>query len=132
MKVIKHKKVPVSEYGWINTEDCPCGDVYAHYLWMAAPEIKWYYVEDVGSYQGIVYAIGKYKSKIFVMKDYYGSCSGCGAWGEGGEPETLKDVLGHGELFTNKKKALDFVQKTWGNEYESVTKDYIEALQSLR
>lgn len=127
-KVIKHKKVKVSDWGWINTDDCPCGDMFAHYLWMAAPEIKWLYVEDVGSYQGDVYAIGKYKRQWFIMHDYYGSCSWCGAWGEGGEPEKLKDVLENGELFKSKKDALNFVIKTYAKKYESPTEKFYEVL----
>ena len=130
MKKIKHIEVKVGDYGWVNTDLCPCGDTYAHYLWMAAPEIDWYHVEDVGSYQGTVYALGKYKDKLFVMKDYYGSCSGCGAWGEGGEPEKLKDVLGHGELFKSKKEALNFVLKVWAKDgYEKPTDEFINLLK---
>lgn len=128
MRTIKHKIVPVESYGYIETDKCPCRDMYAHYLWMAAPEIKWIYVEDVGSYQGTVYALGKYQGKWFVMKDYYGSCSGCGAWGEGGEPESLKDVLANGELFKTKTQALKFVNKVWINDYEPPTKDFISLL----
>lgn len=128
MKAIKHKKVKVSNYGWINTDDCLCGDVYAHYLWIAAPEIKWLYVEDVGDYQGVVFAIGKYQRKWFIMQDYYGSCSGCGAWGEGGEPEKLEDVLSHGELFTTKKATLNFAIKTYKDSYESPTEKFWEML----
>ena len=132
MKKIKHTEVKPSEYGWINSSKCPCGDIYAHYLWMAAPEIEWYYVEDVGGYQGEVYALAKYEGKIFIMHDYYGSCSGCGAWGEGGEPEKLKDVLGNGELFEEKKDAINFVEKTYKNNYgNNPTNTFFEKLRSL-
>lgn len=117
MKTIKHTKIPVNNDGWIDESKCQCGDMYAHYLWMAAPEIDWYYVESVGDYQGIVFAIGKYNNQWFVMKDYYGSCSYCGAWGEGGEPEGLKDVLEHGELFDSPKQAREFVLQTWSKSY---------------
>ena len=130
MKIIKHKPVKIGEWGYINIDECPCGDMYAHYLWIAAPQIKWYYVEGVGSYQGTVYALGKYKSRWFVMKDYYGSCSWCGAWGEGGEPENLKSVLGNGELFTTRKKALDFVLETWAKDsWEAPTDNFIQRLK---
>ena len=129
MREIKHKEVKIGPYGWIGLNNCPCADIYAHYLFMAAPEISWYYVEDVGSYQGTVYAIGKYKKQWFVMKDYYGSCSGCGAWGEGGEPETLKDILENGELFKSKKQALDFVTRVWAKDVsEPPSKKLIELL----
>ena len=96
---------------------------------MAAPEISWYHVEDVGSYQGTVFAIGKYQKKWFVMQDYYGSCSGCGAWGEGGEPEKLKDVLSHGELFEKKKDAFNFAFKTYKDSYEPPTDRFWEILK---
>ena len=130
IKYIKHKKVPVQSYGYINSDDCPCKDMFAHYLWMAAPEIKLIHVEDVGSYQGTVFAIGRYKNKWFIMKDYYGSCSGCGAWGEGGELESLKSVLNNGELFTSKQKAYEFVTKTYlsDSSYERPTNEFINIL----
>lgn len=95
--------------------DC-CGDVFEHFLSLVAPEIVWKYIEDVGSYQGTVFAIGAYDGQIFVMKDYYGSCSGCGAWGEGGEPVSLEDVLGNGELFSSAEEALNFVNRVWNSE----------------
>ena len=40
-----------------------------------------------------------YKNQILFYEDYYGSCGGCGAWGEGGEPESQKIVLEHSHLF---------------------------------
>lgn len=128
MNTIKHKKIKVESYGWTNTDNCPCQNMYAHYLWMAAPEIKWLYVEDVGSYSGDVYAIGRYKKQWFVMHDYYGSCSGCGAWGEGGEPEKLEDVLSHGELFKSKKDALKFAILTYKNSYDCPTEGFYDNL----
>ena len=66
------------------------------------------------------------------MKDYYGSCSGCGAWGEGGEPETLKDVLSNGELFKTKKQALEFAVKTYKNDYEAPTDKFWDILLKLK
>lgn len=108
--------------------DCP-GGRYWHYLALNAPEIKWLYVEDVVDFQGVVYAIGKYKKQWFIMKDYYGSCSVCGAWGEGGEPKNLKEVLDNGELFNSKKKALEFVKKVYGNgRYEHPTEGFYNIL----
>ena len=132
MDYIKHIEVKVGDYGWIDTSKCPCGDMYAHYLFIAAPDIDWIYVEDVGSYQGVVFAIGMYKDQWFIMKDYYGSCSGCGAWGEGGEPEKLEDVLSHGELFDIKEQAKQFVEKTYMSENswdEQPTEKFMEILK---
>jgi len=128
MTKIKHIEIPVTEWGWTDFDKCPCKNKYAHYLWKAAPEIDWYYVEDVGSYQGTVYAVGKYQKQWFVMKDYYGSCSVCGAWGEGGEPEDLKGVLSNGELFSTKKEALKFAVKTYKDSYESPTEIFWDIL----
>ena len=134
MNYIKHVKVKTDQWGWINPDACPCHDTYAHYLFMAAPQIKWVYVETVGDYQGTVYAIGKYKRQWFVMKDYYGSCSGCGAWGEGGQPENLKSVLGNGELFSHKKDALKFIKQSWANKdaYEKPTDDFMKILEAKK
>ena len=94
---------------------CSCGDTFRHHLEVAAPEIEFLHVEDVGSYQGSVFAIGKYNGQVFVMHDYYGSCSGCGAWGEGGEPTNLQDVLENGELFERPADAITFAAKTYGD-----------------
>jgi hypothetical protein len=62
------------------------------------------------------------------MKDYFGSCSGCGAWGEGGEPETLEDVLRNGELFDDPADALAFVISTYRHDYEPAPLDMLTLL----
>ena len=82
MSYIQHK----------HDDNCKYGS-YIHYLVEAAPSILWFDVQDIGGYQGSVYGVGLYKSKILIYEDYYGSCSGCGAWGEGGEPNSESDVL---------------------------------------
>ncbi|MBY0545838.1 MAG: hypothetical protein K2W95_00965 [Candidatus Obscuribacterales bacterium] len=66
---------------------------YADWLCMVAPAVLWFKTEDVGSYSGQVFGLGAMKGKIVFYEDYYGSCSGCGSWGEGGEPESEADVL---------------------------------------
>lgn len=65
-------------------EDCFRNYNYSfrEYLIHAAPSFLWADVQDVGSYQGRVYGIAWYNKQIALYEDYYGSCSGCGAWGE--------------------------------------------------
>jgi hypothetical protein len=104
MPVIKHE----------HKGECPLKSWdmgFTEYLIHAAPEILWYNVQDVGSYQGQVYAVGAYKNQIVIYEDYYGSCSYCGAWGEGGEPSDLTQVLEHSNFFTTKECALNYIKK---------------------
>jgi hypothetical protein len=84
---------------------------FADYLIDAAPDILWYNVQDIGSYQGTVYAVGEYKKQIVIFEEDYGSCSSCGAWGKGGEPKNQKKVLSLSQLFTDPKKAKEAVDK---------------------
>jgi hypothetical protein len=92
-----------------HSESCKYNDGFLHYLVSAAPNILWYDVQDVGSYQGNVYGVGKYDQKILIYEDYYGSCSGCGAWGEGGEPTNEAEVLSKSHLFETKEEALKYL-----------------------
>ncbi len=79
---------------------------YGEFLCSAAPDFLWYCVQDVGSYQGQVFGIATYKGKVGIYEDYYGSCSGCGAWGEGGEPEKQQDVIDNATLFNDREAAI--------------------------
>lgn len=90
-------------------DGCKWSGGFLHYLVEAAPDILWYDVQDVGSYQGSVYGVGEYKGQCLIYTDYYGSCSGCGAWGEGGEPSDMEEVLGHCEKFDSEKEALKYL-----------------------
>lgn len=71
------------------------------YLIAASPDILWFWEEWTGSYQGSVYALGidTVEKKLVAFRGYYGSCSGCGAWGEGGEPTCKQDIIGQSNVF---------------------------------
>jgi hypothetical protein len=102
--------MPVQKH--VHKEGCEySGDGYLHYLVSAAPSILWYNVQDVGSYQGSVYGVGEYKKQILIYEDSYGSCSGCGAWGEGGEPKNEEGVLSMSKLFSNVAEAMKYLAK---------------------
>lgn len=79
---------------------------FSGYLCAVAPDFLWYNVQDVGSYQGTVHAVALYKGKVAIYSGYYGSCSGCGAWGEGGEPEKQQDVIDNATLFNDREAAI--------------------------
>ena len=102
-----------------------CGHSYAGWLLGVAPEVLWYDVQDVGDYQGAVYGVGRYRSQILLYEDYYGSCSGCGAWGEGGEPSSLKEVLANSNLFMLRSGAVSYVEGNWATMYNSPDIDQV-------
>ncbi len=101
-----------------HTSDCDgwCDHSYAGWLVSAAPDVLWYSVQDVGQWQGEIYAVGKYRGQILLYADSYGSCSGCGAWGEGGEPANQKEVLAHSKLFSG--GALKYASEHWRDKLE--------------
>ncbi len=103
----------------VHTKECSWKDTYLHYLCLAAPSVEWFKVEDVGSYSGSVYAVGRYKGKILLYSGYYGSCSGCGAWGGGGEPVKFGDVLNSdSKLCKTVEEALIEFMKMTSNSYD--------------
>ncbi|HEY9684709.1 MAG TPA: hypothetical protein V6C86_24220 [Oculatellaceae cyanobacterium] len=79
---------------------------FSDYLKESSKEVLWIDIEDVGDYQGEVFALGRFKDQFIVFAGYYGSCSGCGAWGEGGEPRDLTDVLASSAGFWNAEGAI--------------------------
>jgi hypothetical protein len=93
-----------------HVEGQKCGDdcyhSYSAWLIHRAPDILWYDVQDIGLYQGNVYAVGRYRGKIVLYRGYYGSCSGCGGWGEGGEPEDQEAVLKSSTLVADEAEAM--------------------------
>jgi hypothetical protein len=107
MPVIKH----------VHDDECDYSDGFIHYLVEAAPGVLWFNIQDVGSYQGCVYAVGLFEGKYLIYEDYYGSCSGCGAWGEGGEPSSLNDVISNSTLFITPEEASDYLGKI--DKYEA-------------
>lgn len=91
---------------------------YKNYLIDAAPDILWYYVEAPGSYSGQVFGVGKYKNQVLLYEDYYGSCSYCGAWGEGGEPKDLAEILSKSTQVTTLVAAANYITNSWGDKYD--------------
>lgn len=100
--------------------DCSRGD-FKEWLPHIAQSFFWFDIQDVGSYQGNVYGVAIYNGKIAIYEDYYGSCSGCGAWGEGGEPQDENAVIALCHLFNDKIEALEYVGKM--DQYYSPDKD---------
>lgn len=76
------------------------------YLVKVAPDIQWITVQDLDNdYSGRMMALGWIsltgRRWLILYLDYYGSCSCCGAWGEGGEPQNFQEVLGKSILFAD-------------------------------
>jgi len=117
--------MPVIQH--VHKTECPR---YDHKDWVChvAPDVLWFSVQDVGSYQGSVYGFGLYKGKLLIYEDSYGSCSGCGAWGEGGEPETQEDLLKNSKEFDSLEDALAYLAKM--DRYERP--DMAEATEALK
>lgn len=94
----------------VHKADCNRND-YLSYLCSNAPDFLWYCVQDVGSYQGQVFGVAVYEGKIAIYENYYGSCSGCGAWGEGGEPTSQEEIIASSTFFINERDALKYLEK---------------------
>lgn len=88
------------------------------YLIDVSPDILWFDIQQCGSYQGTVYGVGRYNQHILLYEGYYGSCSGCGAWGEGGEPGSQEEVINSSILFTTKEEAFEYINKEWDEIYD--------------
>lgn len=103
--------MPVAKHE--HKKDCPMNDdsYYMDYLVKVSPDFLWFHIQDVGSYQGSVYAVGLHQNKLVIYEDYYGSCGGCGAWGEGGEPESQEAVLKRSAFFNTVLEAIEHIAK---------------------
>ena len=66
------------------------------YVRKAWPDLNILRIYNVGYYQGTVYVIGYTDNTVLAGGYGYGSCSGCGAWGEGGEPASPNDLIDSG------------------------------------
>lgn len=118
------------EEGDRHTPQCDgyCVHSYAGWLVSAAPDVLWYDVQDIGDYQGRVFGVGRYQGQVLLYEDYYGSCSGCGAWGEGGEPADQAAVLELSHLFASSAEAITYAQKEWVEDcYERPDMDRVRA-----
>ena len=132
MSLLKHKDTcPLSGkfyFGWDNPSGTCDSSDYQNWLPHIAPDFFWFDIQDVGSYQGQVYGIAIYNKQIAIYEDYYGSCSGCGAWGEGGEPESQDAVIQHCKFFETKDEAILYSAKM--DNYEKPDMDkFIKAIQ---
>lgn len=94
---------------WNNPEGTCEAYTFTEWLPHIAPDFFWFDIQDVGSYQGQVFGVAIHKGQIGIYEDYYGSCSGCGAWGEGGEPESQDKVVELTKLFDTAEKAKEYV-----------------------
>lgn len=110
-------------------DTCPMG-YYTDYLVEAAPNVLWYNVQDVGSYSGSIYGVGQYKGKALIYEYWYGSCGGCGAWGEGGEPTNEAEVLSNSHLFESISEAEEYISAIEGYEPPD-TKKMINAVKEI-
>jgi len=95
---------------WSRNDICSCSN-FQEWLPHIAKDIFWFNIQDVGSYQGSIYAIGTFEKQFLIYEGYYGSCSGCGAWGEGGEPESQEEVLKSCTLLKTKEDAIRHLLK---------------------
>lgn len=111
MKPLQHK----------HDDHCKYGGGFLHYLVEAAPDFLWFDVQDVGDYQGSVYGVALYKGEIGIYEDGYGSCSGCGAWGEGGEPSNQSDAIARTTFFKDREGAIEYIAKL--DSYNSPDKE---------
>ena len=109
----------------VHRERCDLGEgQYLHYLVAAAPEVLWFDVQDVGSYQGMVFGVFLYLGRVFVYEDSYGSCSGCGAWSEGVNPTSLEEIVKKSKEFASEGAALDYIHKF--ESYESPDRERLK------
>lgn len=71
-------------------------DADREFIQLAWPELVITWCANVGDYQGTNYVVGYVGDKVLACGYGYGSCSGCGAWGEGGEPTKPEDLIDSG------------------------------------
>ena len=135
MNQIKHKETcilsgEIYDDSYSTPKDCCSTFTFQEWLPHIAPDLFWFDIQDVGSYQGSVYGVAKYKKQIVIYEGYYGSCSGCGAWGEGGEPVSQDEVLKSCTIHDNAKEAIKAIAKL--DHYDNPDKDkMIEAVEHI-
>ncbi len=108
MPQIKHKEECKHSGEHIECNDKVTCEQYDFKEWLPhiAPDFFWYDIQVVGSYQGNVFGVAKYKGQVAIYEDYYGSCSGCGAWGVGGEPTSQDEVITKCKFHNTKEETL--------------------------
>jgi hypothetical protein len=108
---------------------------FKDYLAEAAPAILWYDVQAVGSRQGRVFGVGRLRGNVVLYHGYFGSCSHCGSWGEGGEPIDEAGVLADSVVYPTvaaARAALDEVQGELGDRerYDHPLHGFIDSYDS--
>ena len=113
-----------------HNEDCYLSaDGYKEYLIHVAPSFLWANVQDVGACEGTVFGVAFADGKIALFEEGYGSCRGCGAWGEGGEPEDEDAVRANSKFFDDPMAAMQYVNAEWNGKYN--TPDLEEIRQAI-
>ncbi len=117
------------QHGVKHETTCDC-QAYNFEDWLPhiAPDLFWFNIHTVGNYQGNVYGVALYKGQIGIYEDYYGSCSGCGAWGEGGEPTSQDEVIGKCKFFDSVIDAVGYLA-TIGHYETPEVEPMIEAIK---
>lgn len=102
----------------------------------AWPELNIVWSCDVGDYQGTIYVIGYVGGKVLACGLGYGSCSGCGAWGDfyepdthGGEPMEPKDFIDSGVFGKSLAETLAWADDQTVDSYQSLSKSDREELK---
>jgi len=111
--------------------ECNCQRAeFKEWLPHIARDFLWFDIQDVGSYEGSVYGVALYKNKIVIYEDMYGSCSGCGAWGEGdgGEPQSQDEVIELSKMFDTVGSALDYINNEMSKYDEPDINDMTKAI----
>ena len=115
--------------GEMHTDKCDswCYHAFAGWLVSIAPDVLWFDVQDVGTWSGNVYGVGVFRGDILIYEGFYGSRSGCGAWGEGGEPGSQQEVINNSKLFAGPQLAIEYVTDESFGDWETPDKAVILA-----
>ncbi len=133
---IKHKETCTKSgetynEGYNTPEGCCEECDFEEWLPHIAPDMFWFDIQACGSYQGEVFGVAEYDKKIAIYGGYYGSCSGCGAWGEGGEPISQEEVLKSCILCNTADDAIEKINKL--DAYSSPDKErMIKAVRQIQ
>ena|SRR5687768_12034116 len=114
--------------------ECNCQRAeFKEWLPHIARDFLWFDIQDVGSYEGSVYGVALYKNKIAIYEDMYGSCPGCGAWGEGGlgEPQSQDEVIELSKMFDTVGSALHYINNKMCKFDEPDINDMTKAIHEV-
>lgn len=99
------------------------------YINIAWPQLHIVWAKMVGDYQGTNYIIGIADKKVLACGVGYGSCSGCGAWGEGGEPISPKDLIDSGVYGKTLEETLQWADEEPISHYQALTRQERERMK---